>query len=477
MAPASSPGQTNVEPRAQQVRFRRALTLIWLTLFAPGSAQLVAGNKTIGRLALRIWVGLWVVAVMVAIIGWVWPHVVINLALKPTLLGVLRLFLIVGGLGWVALLVDAWRLGQPLTLQQGHRVTAVTINGVLCFLIAGSMLFGAHLVAVQRDFVLSMFGNQVASGAHDGRYNVLLLGGDAGAGRWGLRPDSLTVASIDAATGRTLLVSLPRNLSNFEFAQGSVMAQEFPHGFNCDGCYLNGVSTWAQDHPDLFRDTKTPGIDATVMAVEGITQLPINYWVMVNLEGFKDLVDAVGGVKLNIRSRIPVGGLGEDVTGYLEPGTRVLNGHDTLWFARAREGSDDYSRMARQKCVMAAMLRQLSPPTALRNFEQIAEASKGMVSTNLPASELDRLLALADLAKDQKISTVSLVPPIINTANPNMRAIQELLDGALAKVTNGGQEAGHKRIRKQKSGTTGGSYGSLRQGYLANTTDDLGAAC
>ena len=126
------------------------------------------------------------------------------------------------------------------------------------------------------------------------------------------------------------------------------------------------------------------------MGIEGITGLKINYWAMVNLEGFKDLVDAVGGVTLNVRSPIPVGGLGDDVTGYIQPGVRKLNGHDTLWFARARDGSDDYSRMARQKCVMNAMLNQISPQVAVRNFEKIAKASSAMISTNVPASEVDR---------------------------------------------------------------------------------------
>ena len=121
----------------------------------------------------------------------------------------------------------------------------VGFNGVLCLSVAGSLLFGAHLVGVQRDFMLTMFGNGASSGANDGRFNVLLLGGDSGAGRWGLRPDSMTVASIDSETGRTVLVGLPRNMANFPFAPGSVMHKQFPKGFNCEGCYLNGVSTWA----------------------------------------------------------------------------------------------------------------------------------------------------------------------------------------------------------------------------------------
>ncbi len=255
-----------------------------------------------------------------------------------------------------------------------------------------------------------MFGDGKVTDASHGRYNVLLLGGDSGAGRWGLRPDSMTVASIDAETGKTVLVGLPRNMANFTFAPGSVMDEQFPDGFDCEGCYLNGVSTWAGDNTELFPGSKTPGVDATIMAIEGITGLKINYWAMVNLQGFKDLVDAVGGVTLNVRARIPVGGLGSDVTGYIEPGRRKLDGHDTLWFARAREGSDDYSRMARQKCVMNALLTQISPQKVLTNFEKITKASSAMVDTNLPASEVDRFIDLSLKAKKQKIATVSLVP-------------------------------------------------------------------
>ena len=139
------------------------------------------------------------------------------------------------------------------------------------------------------------------------------------------------------------------------------------------------------------------------MAVEGITGLKINYWAMVNLRGFRELVDAVGGVTLNVRQPIPVGDSATTSPATSQPGTRKLTGFEALWYARAREGSDDYSRMARQKCVMNAMLDQISPQTMLRNFSKIAEASSEMVSTNLPASEVDSFIDLALKAKCQKI--------------------------------------------------------------------------
>jgi LCP family protein required for cell wall assembly len=485
-----------VKERATRVRFRRAVALMVMTLLVPGSAQLLSGNKRVGRIAVWVWLSMLTAGLFTLVLSAVWHGAAFYLVSNTVLLGVLRVALMAAAIGWVLLFMDAWRLGQPLALQQNHRLAVVGLNGFLSLATAAVLLFGAHLVGVQRDFMLTMFGSGEVSGANAGRFNVLLLGGDAGAGRTGLRPDSMTIASIDAESGRTVLVSLPRNLSNFPFRQGSVMDRQFPDGWNCDTCYLNAVSTWAMDRPQLFKHPERAGIEATIQAIEGITDLRINYWAMVNLQGFRDLVDAVGGVELNVRSRIPVGGLGSNVTGYIEPGVRTLDGHDTLWFARAREGSDDYSRMARQKCVMSAMLNQISPQTALTNFQDIAAASSEMVSTNVPAKEVDRFMALALKAKAQKISTVSLVPPAIVTSDPDIALVHQMVADAITRAEGGtpesekaeaapapdegtGATAPAKKPKKQRgpAPVTGGSVGTLSDGYAANQAEDLGASC
>jgi LCP family protein required for cell wall assembly len=471
-----------VSERAAQVRFRRALSLMAMTLVAPGSAQLVAGNRRVGTLALRTWLGLLVVGVVALLAVAVDRSLALTFAFSPSLLLLLKLLLFALAIGWAALLVDAWRIGAPLSYGLRHRRAAVAVNGVLCLGVAGTLLFGAHLVGVQRDLTIALSGSGGSSSAHDGRINVLLMGGDAGAGRWGLRPDSMTVASVDADTGRTVLVALPRNMAGFPFEEGSVMDEQFPRGFDCEGCYLNGVSTWAQDHAELFPGSEDPGVDATIMGIEGITGLQINYWAMVNLEGFKDLVDAVGGVTLTVRQPIPVGGLGSDVTGYIEPGTRKLDGFETLWYARAREGSDDYSRMARQKCVMNAMLSQIDPQTVISNFSQLADASAAMISTNIPSSDFGGLAELALKARGQKISTVSLVPPMVNTADPDITVVQRMVDDGIARAEGTAPAPTPQRGQKRADPATtqpvtGGSLGSLSEGYAANQADDLSASC
>jgi polyisoprenyl-teichoic acid--peptidoglycan teichoic acid transferase len=470
-----------------RVRFRRAITLLVMTLLVPGSAQLVAGRRGVGRIALRVAMAVVGCLVGVVLLGLVWHGLIYWIASNTAVLGLIRLVLCALAVGWALLFIDAWRLGQPLELLQTQRLAMVALNGMLCFAVAGSLLFASHLVAVQRGFVTAMFGDGTATAAHDGRYNVLLLGGDSGADRWGLRPDSITVASVDADTGRTVLFGLPRNMLDFPFAKGSVMAAQYPKTYSCPTCELNSLATWAADHKSLFKGYANPGVEATAEGVEGITGLKINYYAMVNLQGFRSMVQALGGLTLNVRDRIPIGGVGGPITGHLEPGVQRLNGFQTLWFARSRESADDYSRMARQKCVMNAMLQQLSPRTVVTKFEAIAKASERLVTTDLPASELGRFAELAMKARTQPIRTVSFVPPQINTSHPDIAKIKTMVTRAIDRSVRpaGTTKPAHAPAQHQpKKGftrshqqTVGGSIGNLHDGYAANESADLSSAC
>ncbi len=491
MSPVTSPGSRTTLPsetvvrertedvQAARVRFRRALTLLLMTLVLPGSAQLVAGRKEVGRIAIRVWLSCLGFVAFVAAVGYLWHGFAFWLGSNTFFLLLLRLGLAALAVGWAFLLVDAWRLGRPLELQQRQRLVMVGLNGLLCFAVAGSLLFASHLVSVQRGFIIAMFGDGTKSTATDGRYNVLLVGGDSGAGRWGLRTDSMTVASIDEKTGRTILFGLPRNMTRFPFPEGSVMAGQFPHGYDCATCELNSLATWAGDHRSLFDGVAQPGMDATIQGVEGITGLKINYYAMVNLQGFRSLVAAMGGLTLNVRDDIPIGGGAQGQIGTIPKGVRKLNGYEVLWFARSRMAADDYSRMARQKCVMNAMLQQLSPQKVITNFEGIAKAGENLLETNLPASELGTFAELALKARSQKVASVSFVPPAINTGHPDIDKIRSMISTAIDRSEGKKATAkGGKGFSARHQGvSTGGSIGSMSNGYAANQAQNLSQAC
>jgi LCP family protein required for cell wall assembly len=466
----SSPSQTT-KPYAQQdlarIRFRRALTLLGMTLVLPGSAQLVAGNKQVGRAAMRAWMATVAGIIVLTVLYFGWRSMAFRLMTNTTLLGLLRIGLLVAAAVWVGLLLDAWRLGDPLSLRQRQRLAMFSLNSAVCIVASGALLFASHVVAVQRDFIEFMFGDGQVSSAVDGRYNVLLLGGDSGETRVGLRPDSITLASIDAGTGRTVLFGLPRNMEHVPFPDGTVMGKRFPNGFRWNPDYLNAINTWANDHPGIFpKDIPDPGIEATKEAVEGITGLTVNYYAMVNLYGFRSLVDAVGGITLHVNQRVPIGGIGGAITGWIQPGEQHLDGYHALWYARSRATADDYARMARQKCVMNAMLHQLSPRTVLTHVEAIATAGKQLLSTDIPASQLGTFIDLALKARSLPVATVSFVPPRIQTYDPDYDVIRSMVANAIARseaVDSRDATGPHKHHSSSPAG--------------ANVTTNLAHAC
>jgi LCP family protein required for cell wall assembly len=422
----------------EKTRFKRAITLVLMTLVLPGSAQIVAGSKRAGRYAWRTVAGLLALVLALVVFALIWRAGTLNILAEPRTLLVFQILLIVLALGWAALFVDAYRLAQPLSLDRGHRLTTSVLDGVLVLTVVGALLWASFIVSAQRDFVSSVFGNTTKSKADKGRFNVLLMGGDSGKGRVGVRPDSMTLASIDAETGRTVLIGLPRNMAYVPFPEGSVMHQKFPHGFHWDNCaancFLNGLYTYAHDHKELFPGIKDPGAFVTRQAVEQITGLKVNYHVMIDIAGFMHLIDAVGGITLDVGKRVPIGGIGGPIKGYIEPGkAQHLDGYHATWFARSRAHATDYERMLRQKCVMTAMLNQLEPRTVLTKFQGIASASKQVVNTDIPAGDLGTFVDLALKSKKLKVSSWSPIPPLINTGDPDFALIRQKVAEAIAK--------------------------------------------
>jgi LCP family protein required for cell wall assembly len=419
-------------PPDPDVATRRAVTLVVLTLVAPGIAQYTRGNRGVGRVALRVWAGVVGFALLVALLWVLARGLVLAVFTLPTVLSLLGVLLILGGIAWPVLVVDAWRLGvDPAMPTRSRRwVAGLMVVGVL--LTSVPVLGAGRRVWAAGDLIGSVFSSGRSSAAEQGRYNVLLLGGDAGANRIGLRPDSVTLASVDADTGRTVLFSFPRNLENIPFPHGTPAAKAMPDGWSCgDECLLNAIYQWGSEHEEYFPGVKDPGATAMKQAVEGITGLTVNYYVLIDLQGFRQLIDAVGGVTVDVRREVPIGGGTSPVFGHIKPGKQELDGFEALWYARSRHGSSDYERMARQRCVMDAMLGQLEPAGVLRRFQKIADAGKQVVSTDVPAGELDTFLTLATRARGQKVTSVQFVPPLIAPARPDLRLVRERVQRAI----------------------------------------------
>ncbi len=426
------------ERRSEGVKLRRGLTFLLMTLVLPGSAQVAAGNKRVGRVALRVWAALWFAAILAGLFVLVWHTAAISVLTRPVTLRVVQGLLVALAIGWALLFLDAWRISSPPDMARRHRLGFALLSVGLAFAVLTGLVASANVVSAQRELVSSVFAGGGDKVAKAGRINILLMGGDAGPDRTGLRPDSMTVASVDQATGRTVLISLPRNMEKAPFPASSPMHKKFPKGFDCpnDVCMLNAVYTYASTHKDLYPHVKNPGAQATKEAIEGTTGLTINYWALIDLKGFEDLVDALGGITMDVYRKVPIGGgPTHPIYGYVEAGkNRHLDGREALWFARSRSDSSDWDRIVRQKCVMNAMLNQLDPVTVLTKFNGIASASKEIVATDIPSSQVSTMLDLAQKAKTKPVGSLAIVPPLLKSpADPDFGKIRAAIAEQISK--------------------------------------------
>lgn len=393
---------------------RRAFALLVLSAVLPGSAQMLVGNRAVGRLILRIWFVLLGAVVLLGLLAWVNLSTVVGLLSASWFLRLAQWVLTIWAVVWVAVLVDAWRLSRPATQPARVRRRMAIATVALMVLPAGTA-YAASSVSAGRQALATVFAQGDGPGMTDGRYNILLLGGDGGANRVGIRPDTIQVVSVDGQTGRAVMFAFTRDMSNIVFEPGSVMAGLMPEGWTCgDDCLLNGLYTWAHDHADEFPEgTEDVGILATREAVEAASGLDIHYHVLVDLAGFESVINALGGLEIDVLRRTPIAGVGGPITGWIEPGRQRLDGRHALWYARSRAGSTNYERMARQRCVLTAMSQQIDPVTLATRFSDLARSTSGVLQTDIPQSQLGTLAELALKTRSQKIGSVSFVPPLI----------------------------------------------------------------
>ena len=254
----------------------------------------------------------------------------------------------------------------------------------------------------------------------EARVNVLLLGGDAGPGRWSLRTDSMIVVSIDPATGDTAMISVPRNLTRLPFPPGTALADRFPRGFND---LANAVFPYVNQHRELAGGGDDAGAQAVKLGMAQLLGMPIHYYVLVDMAGFVDVVDALGGIDLNVPQRVPSPGnppnAKHPVPAWIEAGQQHMDGTIALTYARSRSGDSDYNRMARQRCVLAAIATAATPAALATGLPALVGAFGDAVRTDIPRDRLGEFAALIDKFSAAgglgAVRTLHLAPPLVSS--------------------------------------------------------------
>ncbi len=256
----------------------------------------------------------------------------------------------------------------------------------------------------------------------DGRLNLLLIGGDSGPGRYLLRTDTMILLSVDIASGRAAMFGIPRNLLNAPLPPESAAAFK---GGKFPGL-LNALWVYAYQHPNDFPDGgclpvnsdacgATRGFRAITGAIQQLTGVPLDGAVVVNLNGFVDLVNAIGGLWIRTAhvydAAYPLENGSGDVTINITAGCHHLSGHLALAYARSRHQDSDYGRMSRQQQVLVALLHGVDPLALLPKVSDLLEIAKDNVTLAIPAADIGGLAALASRVDPDSIDRIEFAPP------------------------------------------------------------------
>jgi LCP family protein required for cell wall assembly len=270
--------------------------------------------------------------------------------------------------------------------------------------------------------------------------NVLLFGGDAGPGRWGLRTDTMILVTVHRESGRTALVSIPRNLTRLQFPPDTPLAATFPNGFDD---LANAVFPYVSTNEDLMGAYGRDGLQAEAVALsEAIgysLDIEVDDFALVNMQGFTDVIDAVGGVTLELGSTVelPPTIPGErELPPSIGPGPVDMDGALAIAYVRTRYADSDYQRMGRQRQLLAALGSQVSATEAITGFSGVTSVLDESMRTSLSSGEFSDLLdRLGDNSAIQE--SVGLIPPLIEPGSPDYGQIRTIIAGVQSAMATG----------------------------------------
>ncbi len=240
------------------------------------------------------------------------------------------------------------------------------------------------------------------------RLNILLVGADQRPDQGYFNTDTLIVVSIDPTTKEVAMFSLPRDTVDVPLPPDSPARAVYGEVY---GGKINGLCMAAKSRPDIFP----AGCFGTVKEVLGnLYGLDIKYYVEVNFDGFKDVVDALGGVTINVQTPVvddyyPTD-KGQLMRVYIPSGIQHMSGEQALIYARSRHGSSDFDRGQRQQRVILSLRQQADVGAMIPRIPDLVKSLKAAVHTDIPVNLLPQLAQLAGEIDMSKLRSYVFAP-------------------------------------------------------------------
>lgn len=264
-----------------------------------------------------------------------------------------------------------------------------------------------------------------------GAQDILILGSDSRAGSnaaaagessgavAGARSDTAMVVHLPAGRKAATVISIPRDT-----------LVDRPACTTADGRHVPAA------RQVMFNSIfSTGGVACTIKAVETITGLRMDHFVEIDFSGFKNLVDALGGVQIHLQT--PIDDSQDNL--HIPAGTTTLDGTTALKFVRTRYGIGDGSDLGRiqlQQKFLLSVLTQIQKEKSLSNplkLYDIANAATKSITTDSGLGKLTKLLTFAKSLRGLNSSGLETIqlPVVYDPANPNRVLPSESQDQAI----------------------------------------------
>jgi LCP family protein required for cell wall assembly len=269
------------------------------------------------------------------------------------------------------------------------------------------------------------------------RVNILLVGVDSAPKRVTQLTDTMLVVSLDPDGTASAMISVPRDLYGAPLPDGTSFNRK-----------LNTLMVYAAAHPDDFPLGGVGTLKATIGKLLGVR---IHYFAAINMFGFKQTVDSIGGVDITVERAINDPTYWDEydrLTGfYLKAGTYHMDGHTALAFVRSRKGAgdNDFTRADRQQQLLTAIREKLTAGNLLLALPGLLDAVKNTIATDVPSRRLAELASAVQRADMSQLQRIVLQPPEYMTVDahssagyiliPNLEAIRAIAEQLILGTT------------------------------------------
>jgi LCP family protein required for cell wall assembly len=355
---------------------------------------------------------------------------------------------VIAGLLVIEVALLAWRLGAVAdAFRRGDGAikgrTASLTALALTFVIVPSV-YAAYLTEVAREAALTVFapveapwrpvhvprqspdenfgrdGVVFSPPPQLGRFTVLLIGVDSGPGRTSALTDSMIVASLDPVAGSVSMISIPRDMVDVPLPGGQVWRPK-----------INSLMAYATQHPEKFPGA--PSGQAVLAATLGqLLGVQVDGWAEVNLPGFVRVVDAIGGVDVNVRKGFCDARYREyGMNGFaIKPGRYHFDGEQALAYARVRKafGESDFTRAGRQEEIVVAARDRVVSGGLLTDPAGFVAAMGQLVQTSVDPATLAAFVTPATLVSRDQVYRQVIEPPLVHSSPGDPRGSIQVPD-------------------------------------------------